>query len=107
NAEYFRFNQYYQFQKAIYDTEKYGYEEALAHKESDVEKRRTQLAETEKKMNDYKAQVEKLTLDQRAAQAELGNLTKMRDDAQKGIDDLLGEYNRARLRRTALDPGLI
>jgi len=107
NAEFFRFNQYYQFQKATYDTEKYDYEEAVAHKAGDVEKRRAQLVENEKKMDEYKAQVEKLTLDLRAAQAELGNLTKARDDAQKGIDDLLAEYNRLRVRRTALNPGTI
>ena len=50
-----RVNQNYQFAKAIYDSEKYEYEEAVAHKASNAQHLGDRLKETEKEMNDYKA----------------------------------------------------
>src|SRR5262249_28903929 len=51
-AKRYGLNQNYQFQKAIYDTEKYEYEEAAAYKRSNAQKLSERLKETEKKMND-------------------------------------------------------
>ncbi len=107
NAQFYRFNQYYQFQKAIYDTEKYGYEEAFAHKTSNVPKLKEKLDEEEKKMNDYKAEVDRLSLEIRAAQTELNKYVGARDEAQKGIDALTADYTRLQVRMNALNPGLI
>ena len=106
-AESYRVNQNYQFQKAYYDTDKYTYEEHLARNDSDVATRKTKLDESEKKTNDYKAEVDKLSLDIRAAQAELGKFLNAQGEARKGIDALSAEYARLQIRRNALDPGMI
>src|SRR5438552_8072534 len=71
NAKYYAADENYRFAKAVYDSDKYEYEEAAAKKRSNAPKLAEKLKETEKRMNDYKAQSEKLTLDIRAANAEL------------------------------------
>jgi len=106
-AQYYRINQNYQFAKATYDAKKYDYDEAVAHKDSNVPRLKQDLDGHEKEMNDYKTQADQLTLDQRAAEAELSKYVGARDTAQKGIDDLTTEYNRLLTRRNSLDPGLI
>src|SRR5262249_38919755 len=84
----FGVNQNYKTVKAIYDQEKYEYEEALANKRSDVEKLHTRLLATEKTMNDYKAQADQLTFDLQGVNTQLAQFVGKRDDAQKGIDTL-------------------
>ena len=71
SAKRYAVNQNYQFAKATYDSEKYEYEEAVAYKRSTAQKLGDRLKETEKRMNDYKAEVEKTEIEQRAANAEL------------------------------------
>jgi cytochrome c2 len=106
-AEYYRINQNYQFQKALYDTKKYEYDEAVAHKASNVDKLKAELDEDGKKMDEYKADADRLKLDQRAAEAELNKYVGARDTAQKGIETLATDYNRLLVRRNSLNPGLM
>src|SRR5262249_897026 len=107
NDKSYGVNQNYKFQKALYDAEKYTVEEAVAEKRPDAQKLRTHLDETEKKMNDYKAQVEKLTLDLQQTNADLAKYVGKRDEAQKGIDAMFTERNRLEASRNTLSPGLI
>jgi len=111
-AKHYAVEQNYRVQKAVYDEEKYAYEEALAAEKAgkphgNVQSLRTRLSETEKKMNDYKAQTEKLTLDIQAVDVELAKYVWKRDEAQKGIDTLLTEYNNLQTRLANLNPGLV
>ena len=106
-AQFYRVNQNYQFQKAYYDTDKYAYEEHLAKKESDAAALKTKLDGTEKQMNEYKAEVDKLSLDIKAAEAELGKFTNAQAEAQRGIEALSADYARLQIRRNSLDPGMI
>ena len=46
NAKWIRADQDYRFTKAEYDAEKYAYEEAVAHKASDTEKKKQKSDET-------------------------------------------------------------
>src|SRR6058998_3739010 len=71
NAKYYAADENYRFAKAVYDSDKYEYEEAAAYKRSNAQRLFEKLKETEKQLNDYKAQSEKLTLDIRAANMEL------------------------------------
>src|SRR5215470_13720940 len=57
NAKLYAVDENYRFAKAVYDAEKYEYEEAAAHKASNAQKLEAKLRETEKQMNDYKAEL--------------------------------------------------
>jgi len=107
NAKYYAADENYRFSKAVYDSDKYVYEEALAHKESSADRLGQKLKETEKRMNDYKAQSEKLTLDTRAATDDLNKYVGKRNDIQKDMETMLTDYTRLQARLNTLNPGVI
>jgi cytochrome c1 len=106
-ARKYAVNQNYQFAKATYDSEKYGYEEALALKHSNAQKLGDRLKETEKRMNDYRAELEKTQIEERAATDELNKYVGQRATIQKDYDAQLGDYTRLQTRLNTLNPGLI
>src|SRR5437762_9582379 len=83
NAKYYAADENYRFSKAVYDSDKYEYEEAVATKRSNAPKLAEKLKETEKRMNDYNAQSEKLRLDIRASNTELHKYVGKRNEIQK------------------------
>ena len=93
NAKYYAADENYRFAKARYDSDKYEYEEAAATKRPNAPKLAEKLRETEKQMNDYKAQSEKLTLDIRAVNAELDKYVGKRNEIQK-VDRKTEEGNQ-------------
>ena len=107
NAQRFRLNQNYQFEKATYDSEKYEYEEAVAYKRPNAQKLGEQLKKTQQEMDSYKAQVEKLDIDLKAANMELDKYVGKRNQYQKDIDAMMTDYNRLQARLSTLNPGLI
>jgi len=107
DAKIYAVDQNYRFQKAIYDADKYEYEEAAAHKASNAEKRGEELKVTQKKMNDYKAELDQFTLNQRAANVELDKYIGKRNEFQKEREALLADYGRLRTRLSSLNPGAI
>lgn len=107
DAEFYAVNQNFQFAKATYDVEKYEYEEALAYKRPNVDRLREQTLATEKRMNEHKAELDRLTIELRNARDELAKYVGRRDETQKEIDAMLSDYNRLQVRMSSLDPGLI
>ncbi len=107
DADYYRADQNYRFSKARYDAKKYAYEEAAAHKASDSEKLKATMEEEGQFMNGYRADVDKLTLQQRAANAELDKFIGKRSATQKDIDTMFTDYTRLKTRLNTLNPGLI
>jgi cytochrome c2 len=107
DAKLYGIDQNYRFAKAVYDTEKYDYEESLARKASNVQKLGTKLMETEKRMNDYKAELDRTTLDLRAANEELTKYLGRRETLQKERETLLGDYSRLQTRLNTLNPGAV
>jgi mono/diheme cytochrome c family protein len=107
NAKRYADNQNYQFTKATYDSEKYEYEESAAYKRSNAQRLAERLGETEKRMNDYKAMLDKTDLDLRAANGELNKYVGKRDQIQKDIETMLTDYTRLQTRINTLNPGLI
>jgi cytochrome c2 len=107
NAKLYAIDQKYRFSKAIYDSEKYEYEEAVAHNASNKQKLDERLKNTEKEMNDYKAELDKTTLDLRAANADLDKYVGQRNTLQKEREALLADYGRLRTRLNTLNPGAI
>ena len=106
-ADFYAVNQNYQFEKAIYDSEKYTYEEALALKAANVDQLSTKMGETRKQMDEYKGEVDRLTIEIRNANAELNKFVGQRKMVQDQIDAMLGDYQRLQLVKNALDPGVI
>ncbi len=107
NAKYYASDENYRFAKAVYDSDKYEYEESAAYKRSNVQRLAEKLKETEKRINDYKAQSEKLTLDTRAANAELEKYVGKRNEIQKDLETMLTDYTRLQARLNTLNPGVI
>ena len=106
-AKRYAVDQRYRFAKATYDADKYEYEDALAHKASNAQKLGDRLKNTEKEMNDNKAELDRVTLDLRAANAELDKYIGQRNSLQKDRETLLADYNRLRTRLNTLNPGAI
>jgi cytochrome c2 len=107
NAKLYAVDENYRFAKAVYDADKYEYEEALAHKASNAQKLGDRLKETEKKMNDYKAELDRVTLDLRAANEQLDKYIGQRTTLQKERETLLSDYARLQARLNTLNPGAI
>jgi cytochrome c2 len=107
NAKLYAVDENYRFAKAVYDSEKYEYEEASAHKASNAERLGEELKKTEKQMNDYKAELDKTTLDLRAANEELDKYIGQRTTLQKERETLLADYGRQRTRLNTLNPGAV
>ncbi len=107
NARYYGVNQNYQFTKAIYDSEKYEYEEAVAAKASNVDRLGTRLQETKKRMDDYQAERDKLDVERRGTQGQLTTLVGTRDQARAELEKMLSEYTRLQTRANTLNPGLV
>ena len=107
NNRYYAVNQNYQFSKATYDTEKYEYEESLSRAASNVASLKANLDVTEREMNEYKAEVDQISIDRRNTTAELNKFVGKREEARKEIEAQLAEYNRLQIRLNSLDPGLV
>src|SRR5262245_33171729 len=107
NAKLYGIDENYRFAKAVYDSEKYGYEEASAHKASNAQKLGEKLKTTEKKMNDYKAELDKVTIDLRTTNEELSKYLGQRDTLQKERETLLADYTRLQTRLNTLNPGAV
>src|SRR5215471_15104460 len=89
NAKEYGVDENYRFSKAVYDSDKYEYEEAAAHKASNAQKLDVKLRDREKQMNAYKAELDRVTLDLRAANDELNKYVGQRDALQKDREKLL------------------
>jgi cytochrome c2 len=107
NAKLYAVDENYRFAKAVYDSDKYGYEEASAHKASNAQKLGEKLKATEKRMNDYKAELDKVTIDLRTTNEELSKYLGQRETLQKERETLLADYTRLQTRLNTLNPGAV
>jgi cytochrome c2 len=107
NAKLYAVDENYRFAKAVYDSDKYSYEESFAHKESNAAKLGQTMKDQEKKMNDYKAALDKVTLDLRAANDDLNKYVGKRGELQKSREAMLADYTRLQTRLGTLDPGAV
>src|SRR2546426_1111917 len=106
-AKLYAVDENYRFAKARYDSDKYEYEDALAQKLSNAQKLGEKLKKTQKDMDDYKAQLDRVTLDLRAANADLDKYVGQRAAQQKELEALLADYTRLQTRLNTLNPGAI
>jgi cytochrome c2 len=105
NAKWIRVDQDYRFTKAEYDAEKYAYEEALAHKASDVDKRKKSVDETAQKLNAYFLDREQANTELQAAKDQLATLQKKSIEDKAQLEAIDAEFQRLRRQYLALNPG--
>jgi cytochrome c2 len=107
NAHQYAVDENYRFAKATYDSYKYDYEDAAAHGASNAQKLNDRLKGQGKTMDDYKAELDKTTLDIKAANDELNKYIGKRGDLQKAREQMLSDYTRLNTRLNTLNPGAV
>jgi cytochrome c2 len=105
NAKWIRVDQDYRFTKAEYDAEKYAYEEALARKESDVEKKKTKTDEISSKLDAFFLDRETVNTELQQAKDELAKLQSKSIDDKKELETLNADFDRLKRQYFALNPG--
>lgn len=106
NAQHFATDRRRLNARAIYDVEKFDYEEALANHPEDAEALGQQVQETFAEINELEAETERLALEISDAEAELDTYVGARDTLTSERDDLLSEVVRLNTAVNTLDPGL-
>jgi cytochrome c2/uncharacterized protein YlxW (UPF0749 family) len=113
NATFVRIDTDYKNSKASYGTEKYDLDEAVAaakidpKKQPEADRAAKKLADRDKEMSGLFAQRESLSTQITDTKAELEKYVGKGEEARKGIEDGLANYNRLKTQLNALDPGFL
>ena len=105
NAKWIRVDQDYRFTKAKYDAEKYAYEEALARKESDVEKKKALTDEISSKLDAFFLDRETVNTELQQAKEELAKIQSKSIEDKKELETLNADFERLKRQYYALNPG--
>lgn len=105
NAKWIRADQDYRFTKAEYDAEKYAYEEALAHKAPDVDKKRQGTEDTAKKLDELFLQREQVNTELQQAKENLTKAQSKTIETRKELEAINAEFDRLKRQYFALNPG--
>jgi cytochrome c2 len=105
NAKWIRADQDYRFTKAEYDAQKYAYEEALAHKASDTESKKTKADNTSKTLDGYFREREQLNTELQQAKNDLAKLQSKSIDDRAQLEAIDAEFQRLKRQYFALNPG--
>jgi cytochrome c2 len=105
NAKWIRADQNYRFTKADYDAEKYAYEEALAHKASDTEKKKTKVDETGKTLDAYFLEREQINTELQQAKNDLAKVQSKSIEDRAQLETIDAEFERLKRQYFALNPG--
>ncbi len=100
----FRAGQAAQFAKAKYDVDRYAFEVARDRKDGNIAARQTQIEAQAEELRQLNLNVEKITAERAALNAELGKYTGSAAQAQKDIDALLFEQNRLQKQLNTIEP---
>ena len=113
NADYYRIDTDLKNAKAIYGTDKYALDEAVATamknkaKQPEADEARKVLDKDEKKVNELNATREDLSSKIAAKKAELEPFIGAGVKARKDYDDAMAAYTRAKTQLGSLDPGFV
>src|SRR6187399_178053 len=112
-ATFVRIDTDYKNSKAKYGTEKYDLDEAVAEAKRDpkhqpeADRAAKVLDSRNQEMAKLFSERESLTTQITAAKAEVEKFVGKGDEARKGLEDLIANYNRVRTQLNALDPGFL
>jgi len=113
NADFYRIDNDLKSAKAYYGTDRYTLDEAVAaaakdpKKQPEADRARKALDKDEKAMSELQAKRDALTLQIAATKSELEKYIGKRDEAVKGKETTLANYNRVKGQLEALDPGFL
>ena len=105
NSQWIRVDQDYRFTKGDYDVLKYAYEEALAHKTSDVEEKKRVVDETGQTMDQYFLEREQINTQMQQAKDELAKLQIKSTTDREQLAAMRSEFDRLVRQYYALNPG--
>jgi cbb3-type cytochrome oxidase cytochrome c subunit len=105
NAKWIHVDQDYRFTKAGYDAEKYAYEEALAHKAADTEKKKAIADATQAKLDAFFLEREQVNTDLQKAKDDLGKLQSKSTADNAQLEALSAEFERQLRAYKSLNPG--
>jgi mono/diheme cytochrome c family protein len=103
----FRANQAAQFAKATYDVERYAFEAARKADPDGIGERQKEIEEQAQRLRELNLEVESITAERAALQAELAKYTSQVGEAQKQIDALTFEQNRLQRVLGTIQPSLV
>jgi mono/diheme cytochrome c family protein len=103
----FRATTDYQTTKATYDQDRYDYEASRVAGAPNAEAKGRRVADLERRTNELNLEVEKVTAEKAALQAELGKYTGQVATIQKQIDDMTAEEGRLRTRLDVIAPSAV
>jgi len=107
NARWIRVDQDYRNTKAKYDEERYLYEESVAHKAPDVDKRKAEVDEIGKRMDQYFLEREQINTEMQAAKDELAKLREKSTKDREQLQAMRSDYDRLVRQYYALKPGKV
>src|SRR5688572_15735549 len=105
NAKWIRVDQDYRNTKAEYDEQKYAYEEALAHKASDVEQKKAAVDATGMKMDQYFLDREVINTELQQGKDALAKLRAKSTSDREALQAMRSDVDRLRRQYYALNPG--
>ena len=105
NARWIRVDQDYRNTKAAYDEERYLYEESVAHKASDAEKRKATVDEIGTRMDQYFLDREQINTEMQAAKDELAKIREKSTKDREALQAMRADYDRLIRQYYALNPG--
>lgn len=97
----------FQTTKATYDQDRYLFEAARARNESGLEKQQQHVDELAKRMGEENLEVERVTAEKAALQAELGKYTGQLATVQKQIEEMHAEEGRLNKRLGVIGPSVV
>jgi cbb3-type cytochrome oxidase cytochrome c subunit len=105
NARWIRVDQDYRNTKAAYDEERYVYEESVAHKAADADRRKATVDEIGKRMDQYFLDREQINTEMQGAKDELAKLREKSTKDREAIQAMRSDYDRLVRQYYALNPG--
>ena len=105
-GEWYRMDQDYRFTKAVFDAERFDFEEALHRGVRDASERGRKVEERRERMLKLRDDALKASGARDSAQARIDSVTAARDHAAKEIDELLRGVAKLEKKLAAVEPNL-
>ncbi len=106
-ARLYRATQDYQFAKAIYDSDKYGYEVLRNENPQRAAQRGREIDEQFRHVQELNLEVERITAERSRINQELGKYTGLVVDVDKQVAEMMAEQSRLRRRLETIEPSLV
>ena len=107
NSRFIGVDKNYKTTRADFEAERYAYEEALARSDSNVDRLKAQVDETERRMDDYFTEREQITTELQAARQQLATFQGRAAELDKERAAMRNEFDRLTRQLRTLNPGAV